>query len=191
MQTYTIFDFNRDFHVETLNELGFHYWPIIPFCIIGIIAAILLLISPEIAFILTVSLVAPIGLFQLYKYNDVYEFIQIDRTHPPYQQYDEHRNEKVRAAYLKHQEEIDTGINESLAKHDLTHDEVCNHSTVLDDNEREPVDASETLLCGTDGGNALPGMFILDNRDAVVRAGEYEGEIVVVYKPENDPATNT
>lgn len=173
MEIYTVFDFNRDFHTETLNELGFHYWPYYIAGITVIVACIFLFLSTEIAVALMLFIVIPVGMFQLHK-SDAAE-----------EHYDEHLNENIHAAYLEHQEEIDTGIDESLAKHDLTRDEVCNQSTVLEGHKRKPVDVNKTLLCGNDADSGLAGMFILDDRDAVVHMGESEGEIVVVYEPNN------
>lgn len=173
MQTYTVFDFNRDFYTETLNELGYHHWPTILFTVVLIVAAFLIFLSPALTLAIALCVSMTLGMFQLHKYVAA-------REH-----YNEHFNEKVRMAYLERQEEIDKGIDESLAKHDLTRDEACNQSTVLDSIERKPIDARETLLCGTNTDSALPGMFILDNHDAVVRMGESEGKVTVVYKPKN------
>lgn len=174
MQIYTVFDFGRDFHTETLNELGFYYWPYIILAIAIVIAFIFLFLLPGISLAITLLIVAPIGMFQFSKANDAH------------QQYDQHFNEMVRTAYLEHKQEIDKGIEESLAKHDLTRNEVCNQSTVLDGIERKPIDVNKTLLCGTDADSALPGMFILNDHDTVVHVGESDGEIVVVYDPEDN-----
>ena len=174
MQIYTVFDFHRDFIAEMSRSFGLHNWVFMLAAFILLFLFLVQLHSPQFAGGIAVVVVMPLILSQVYGlYNAV--------------KYGEQRvNEMVHTAYLEHQEEIDKGIDESLAKHDLTRDEVCNHSTVLDSLERESVDANKTLLCGNDADSALPGMFIPDNRDVVVHVGEAEGKVVVIYKPEDN-----
>lgn len=179
MQTYTVFDFNRDFYTEMLNEFGYHDWVLILTGFIFILLFGLYFFSPKLAGGISLIVVMPLTLWQIHALLD-------GINHG-----DQRVNEMVRAAYVEHQEEIDAGIDESLAKHDLTRDEVCDHSTVLEGIDREPIDPGKTLLCGNDTDSALPGMFILDDRDAVVHMGEAHGEIIVLYKPKNNPEANT
>lgn len=179
MQTHTIFDFNRDFYTEMLNEFGYHDWVLILTGFIFILLFGLYFFSPKLAGGISLIVVMPLTLWQIHALLDGINYG------------DQRVNENVRAAYLEHKEEIDTGIDESLAKHDLTRDEVCNHSTVLEALDRNPIAANETLLCGNDAESAQPGMFILNNRDAIVYMGEAEGKVLVAYDPQDDPGTNT
>lgn len=174
MQTHTIFDFNRDFYTEMLNEFGYHDWVLILTGFIFILLFGLYFFSPKLAGGISLIVVMPLTLWQIHALLD-------GINHG-----DQRVNEMVRAAYMEHQEEIDKGIDDSFAKHDLTRDEVCNHSTVLEALDRNPIDTDDTLLCGVDADSAQPGMFILNDHDAIIHVGESDGEIVVVYKPEDD-----
>jgi hypothetical protein len=175
----TVYDFHQTIDIDTTHNPGNYGWLLI-LTIIAIVAAIaLIFIDEALSLLLTVLIIVPLMVYQTHLIlNDM-------------RGDDKRFAEAVRATYEEHQPDVDETIDTWLEKHNLNRNELCNHSTVLDNSTREPIDPGQTLLCGDGELSATPGTFVLDNHAAIIHGGYDHGKIVMIYEPTDSNNTST
>lgn len=175
----TVYDFHQTIDIDTTYNPGKYGWLLI-LTVIAIVAAIVLAFIDEvISLLFAVFIVVPLTTYQTHLMLD--DMLGDDKRFA----------EAVRTTYQEHQPDVNEAIDTWLEKYNLNRDELCNHSTVLDNFTREPIDPEQTLLCGDGELSATPGTFVLDNHAATIHGGYDHGKIVMIYEPTNSNDNNT
>lgn len=101
-----------------------------------------------------------------------------------------HIRERLYTVVNEHQDDFDNAVNTWLNDHGLDRDELCSSRIVMDASTMEIIDTKDTLVCGRNKHNVKPGIFVLDDRDGVVFAGENNDSVIMMYQEKDNNARN-
>lgn len=166
----TVYDFGYDIHAYSTITL-------LALVVLPIAALVCVLLEMKIATVLTVIAAG----FVLYNAN----IFPSDTTDNNAQ-----FEQRLRTAVNEQQDDFDNSVNAWLVDHHLTRDELCTSRIVMDALTMEVISANDTLVCGYGDHSVRPGMFVLDNHDAVVFAGDDRDSVVMMYREKNNDASD-